>query len=248
MKHPPVTVILPTYNEAENIIPLIRAIQKYTPEGTDILVVDDNSPDGTAGRVRQFIKSHKVQTHVNLLVRTANRGLTNSLKAGITESKSDIVVWMDCDFSHPPEVMPRLLQAIKNGADIATATRFRDMAKQNRENATQTKLTSGLNTALSLFFGANITDYTTGFLAVRQTVLDQIPLRGNYGEYCIDLLVRAKGLGYRIEEIPYASPQRIHGESKTAPDLTTFIRHGYGYISTFLRLFWTIKILQNPAL
>lgn len=233
MKNPSVTVILPTYNEAENIVPLIRSILTHTPAVLTILVVDDNSPDGTAGRVRQLIKTRKTNTRVHLLVRTANRGLTNSLNAGITASKSDVVLWMDCDFSHPPEVIPHLLHAISDGADIALATRFRGKAKPPNESIVQTILTRILNTTLSLFFGHTVTDYTTGFLAVRRTVLDHIPLRGNYGEYCVDFIVRAQSAGYQIHEIPFVSPPRLHGTSKTS------LRNGYGYITTVLRLLWT---------
>ncbi|MBI4065019.1 glycosyltransferase [Candidatus Gottesmanbacteria bacterium] len=223
MKNSSLTVIIPTYNEAENIVPLLREIQKYIPAFSTILVVDDNSPDGTARLV-------KTNTHVKLLVRTGNRGLTNSLRDGISATKSDIVAWMDCDFSHPPEVLPKLLSGVQHGADIVLATRIHNHG-----------LSLLLNRLSMLLFGTSITDYTTGFLAARREVLSHIPLRGNYGEYCIDLLVRAQRKGYRIEEIPYASPPRRYGQSKTAPNISTLIRHGYGYIETVLRLLWTIK-------
>lgn len=225
MKHTSLTVILPTYNETDNIIPLIRAILNHTPRGTEILVVDDNSPDGTALRVRQFIKTHNTDTHVKLMVRTVNRGLTNSLNAGIVASNSDIVIWMDCDFSHPPEVIPLLLTGIRNGADIALATRKH-----------MPLLTGSLNRCVMALFGRDISDYTTGFLATRRTILQSLPLRGDYGEYCIDLLVRAKRQGYAIREIPYDSPPRKFGASKTAPDILTFARHGLGYVRTVFQL------------
>lgn len=228
MKHPSTTVILPTYNEAENIIPLIREIQKYIPASSTILVVDDNSPDGTAGLV-------KTDSQVKLLLRTGNRGLTNSLRDGISATKSDIVAWMDCDFSHPPEVVPKLLSRVERGADIVLASRIGNHG-----------LSLLINRLSMLLFGTSITDYTTGFLAVRREVLHTIPLRGNYGEYCIDLLVRAQAAGYRIEEIPYISPPRRYGRTKTAPNLSIFIHHGYGYMHTLLRLLRTVKILRRP--
>lgn len=215
MKLPTATVILPTYNEAENITALISAIQQKIPRDCEILVVDDNSPDGTAGLV-------KTNTHVKLLVRTKNRGLTNSLRDGISAAKSDIVVWMDCDFSHPPEVLPKLLSRVQHGTDIVLATRIHNHG-----------LSLLLNRLLMLLFGPSITDYTTGFLAARREVLSHIPLRGNYGEYCIDLLVRAQRMGYRIREIPYTSPPRRGGYSKTS------LYFGYGYLTTVFRLLWT---------
>ncbi len=236
MKHPSPTIILPTYNEAENIIVLIREIQRYTPAGSTILVVDDNSPDGTAHRVRRFIKSHKAQNTVRLMVRSMNRGLTNSLIDGIATAKSDVILWMDCDFSHPPSMLPKLIHTIEIGADIAIASRVNN-----------TGFSRILNSITQLLFGRNITDYTTGFLAARRRVLTRIPLRGNYGEYCIDLLVRAQAAGYRIDGIPYGSPPRRRGITKTAPTPAAFIRHGVGYIFTLLRLLWVIKVLRKPT-
>lgn len=222
MKHSSVTVILPTFNEKENVIPLIGAIKKYTPSNTTILVVDDNSPDGTAKKVQSFIRSNQSKG-VKLIVRTTHRGLTNSLNAGISKATSDIVVWMDCDFSHPPEVIPKLLSEINTGVDVVVAGRI-----QNRG------LSLCINSIAMFLFGSDITDYTTGFLAIKTSVVHRIPLRGDYGEYCIDLLVRAKRLGYTLKEIPYVSPRRKFGTSKTVP-----LRQGYGYIMTILKLLWT---------
>ncbi len=236
MKHPSVTIILPTYNETENIIELIVEIQRYAPAASPILVVDDNSPDGTAHRVRRFIKSQKANNNVHLMVRTMNRGLTNSLIDGIAAAKSDVVLWMDCDFSHPPSLLPKLMHTIEIGADIAIASRLNN-----------TGFSRILNSITQLVFGRNITDYTTGFLAARSHVIQRIPLRGNYGEYCIDLLVRSQAAGYRIDEIPYKSPPRRNGTTKTAPNVITFIHHGLGYISALLRLLWEIQVLRRPT-
>ena len=207
------TIILPTYNEAENINPLIRAIRKYVPQA-DILVVDDNSPDGTAQRV-------KTGPRVNLLVRTTSRGLTNSLREAIAASNTDLVAWMDCDFSHPPEVIPKLTKQIAS-ADIVIAGR-----------KIYPFLSVIINSVCQLFFGRDMHDYTTGFLVARRSILKTIPLRGNYGEYCIDLLVRAKRKGFRIVEVPYDSPPRAHGMSKTS------LRFWFWYLTTVWNLLWT---------
>lgn len=205
------TILLPTYNEAENINLLITAIRKYIPDA-DILVVDDNSPDGTA----------KIVKNARVLLRKTNRGLTHSLRDGIAAAKTDLIGWMDCDFSHPPEIIPHLLKAIENGADVA-------IAKRNIYPLFS-KIINGL---CMLFFGFDIHDYTTGFLVARRSVLTAIALRGNYGEYCIDLLVRAKRHGFRIVEIPYDSPPRYRGTSKTS------LTYGMGYLLTVWNLLWT---------
>lgn len=209
------TILLPTYNEAENINPLIRALRKYMPKA-DIIVIDDNSPDGTAALTKKG-------SRITVLKRTKNRGLTNSLRDGIKTAKTDLVAWMDCDFSHPPQIIPTLCMHIEGGgADIAVARR------------TSYPIFSGIiNLMCQVCFGRDIHDYTSGFLVSKRSVLQQLPLRGNYGEYCIDLLVRAKRKGYTIAEIPYESPPRTHGTSKTS------LTYGVGYLSTVWNLLWT---------
>jgi dolichol-phosphate mannosyltransferase len=238
MKSPTLTVLLPTYNEAENIVPLIEQIKKYSPKGTRILVVDDNSPDGTARAVRPLTGT---SSNVSIIVRKTNRGLTNSINDGIARVTTDVTMWMDCDFSHPPEIIPFLIASIRSGADIAIASRYSTRKPVNTSPGTfqaTTRLSSFLNTILMALFGNAVTDYTTGFLAVRTPVLRQIALRGDYGEYCQDFLVRAKRAGYEIREVSYRSPFRLHGDSKTAPNLSTLIRHGSGYVAAVARLWW----------
>src|SRR4030042_4305376 len=94
-----VSIILPTYNEAENILELINAItQTLRSYKKEFIVVDDNSPDGTSNIVKDFIKKNK-KNNIRLETRYKNKGLTNSIKRGIELSKGEIIVWLDCDFS-----------------------------------------------------------------------------------------------------------------------------------------------------
>jgi len=248
MNRPKTSIILPTYNEAGHITDLLEEIVRYAPPETEIIVVDDNSPDNTGALARRYIHTHRQTKRIRVITRLENRGLTNSLTEGITCAHGDIILWMDCDFSHPPDIIPKLIRAIDHGADIAIASRFRHIPStdpKNTQQQAQTVFSRLLNTALSIVFGPGITDYTTGFVAAKKAVLQKIPLRGNYGEYCVDLLVQALETGYRIEEIPFFSPQRRSGSSKTAPDVFTFFRHGSGYISTLIRLLWTQKLFRK---
>ena len=114
MKNIDVSIILPTFNEKENIIPLILDINKYVKGTKEIIVADDDSPDGTGIAVSNLIKKQKIK-NLKLVTRIRNHGLTNSIWDGIKFSKGKIIVWMDCDFSHPPEVIPKLLLEIDNG-------------------------------------------------------------------------------------------------------------------------------------
>src|SRR3989344_8764924 len=118
-----VSVILPTYNEAENIIKLIKEISNVIKHKKEIIVVDDNSPDGTSSIVKKF-KTKNKKINLRLETRFRNRGLTNSIRRGIELAKGDIIVWLDCDFSMPPKVVPRLLEKIEKGYDIVVGSRF----------------------------------------------------------------------------------------------------------------------------
>ena len=104
-----VSIILPTYNEAENIVPLIKEIQRLVKIKHEIIIVDDNSPDQTSKIVLAFIKKKRAK-NIRLKTRLSNRGLTNSIREGIRLSKGNVIVWMDCDFSMPPFVINKLLK------------------------------------------------------------------------------------------------------------------------------------------
>lgn len=232
---PSVSVVLPTFNERDNIAELIDAIQRELPE-PEIVVVDDNSPDGTSHIVQAIAEK---QPAVRLIYRTSERGLTSAIQRGIKESRGDVVFWMDCDFSMPPSTMPLLLQAIERGGDVAIGSRYAPGGKDARGHWMPIAFSAVINLAAKLFLGGPVHDYTTGFVAARRRVLDQIELQGDYGEYCIDFLTRAMRKGFRIVEVGYICQPREFGESKTAPSFMGFIRRGWKYVTTILRL--TVK-------
>ena len=235
-----ISVLLPTFNERENIAELIAAIDAALTEPHEIIVVDDNSPDGTWSIVEEITRTNP---RVRLERRMTDRGLTNSLRCGIELAKGDVIVWMDCDFSMPPSVIPQLLSQIAAGADIAVGSRF--VAGGRQKDATGSRdskwaiVLSTLGCAvmrLALF--PSFHDYTSGFIAVRRTVFDKIRLSGDYGEYFIDLIVRARLLGLRIVEIPYANVERRAGTSKTAPTFAILLKRCVQYGVQILRMEW----------
>jgi dolichol-phosphate mannosyltransferase len=237
---PSVSVILPTYNESGNIVPLLIALQKGLQEyKADFLVADDNSPDGTSDTVLVAKKKYTWK-NVAVLTRTHDRGLTNSIRDGISCTTGDIVVWMDCDFSHPPEIVPLLVAEVAKGYDAAVASRFAPLGKQkvkgHGDSQTAIGLSTALNVLLKILFRFDFHDYTSGFIAIRRTVLLKIPLRGDYGEYFIDLMCRFFFAGYRAKEIPFTSGSRLYGESKTGSDIGTLVHHGKDYFGTVLRI------------
>jgi dolichol-phosphate mannosyltransferase len=227
-----VSVTLPTFNERENIAALIAAIQKELPS-PEIVVVDDNSPDGTWQIVQTIAQN---DASVRLIRRTNERGLTSAIQRGIDEAQGDVVFWMDCDFSMPPATMPLLLKEIERGADVAIGSRYAPSGKDARGDWMPIAFSAAINFFAQLFLGRSVRDYTTGFVAARQSVLNQIRLHGDYGEYCIDFLARAKRKGFCIVEVGYVCKPREFGESKTAPSFIGFISRGWKYVTTILRL------------
>lgn len=239
---PSVSIVLPTYNEADNIVPLLTSLQKCMDTGTtEILVVDDASPDGTARKVREAVKVNAWK-NVSILERTEDRGLTNSIRDGIAHTTGAIVVWMDCDFSHPPDLVPVLVREVVRGKDAAVASRFAPDGKQKTadgghgDSSTAIGLSTALNVFLKILFRFDFHDYTSGYIAIRRSVLETLPLRGDYGEYFIDLMCRFFFAGHRVSEIPYESPPRRFGTSKTGSDPVSLIRHGFFYFATVFRV------------
>jgi dolichol-phosphate mannosyltransferase len=229
-----VSVVLPTFNERDNIGPLIHALLRCLDRvPAEVIVVDDDSPDGTWQIVAEMAEQ---DARVRLLHRVGERGLTSAIVAGIAQARGELVVWMDCDFSMPPEVVPRLVAAVDQGYDLGVGSRYVRGGRDAGHSWLGRAFSRTINFYASLLLGWQVRDYTSGFIAARRQVFDLVTLRGDYGEYCIDLLYRARRHGLRIKEIPYECVPRERGESKTAVDLWGYLRRGRKYVATVLRL------------
>ncbi|UCD54937.1 MAG: glycosyltransferase [Candidatus Omnitrophota bacterium] len=235
------SVILPALNEAENIHPLIDAIKDALQDVHEIIVVDDDSPDGTAGIVENMIKTGKYP-FLKLEVRQESHGLTNSIKRGIELASGDAIGWMDCDFSMPPKYLPVLLSLINAGHDVAVGSRF--VLGGNwigeKTDPANTPLAVALSRLMNLFtqicLDHRFKDYTSGFVVARKEIFDRIELKGDYGEYFIDFIYRVLKLNYRVVEIPYVWASRRGGYSKTGSSLGDYCKRGWKYIATTIRL------------
>jgi len=241
-------VVLPTYNEAGNIVELCRAIHAAIAQPHEIIIVDDNSPDGTSRLVEKVIHSGEIPG-LRLETRMTDRGLTKSIQRGIDLARGDTVVWLDCDFSMPPAVIPQLLAKVEAGFDIAVASRFVRGGKYKEsdrwfgghESRAAILLSRLLNWFLTHALFWRFTDYTSGFIAIRKDVLGKIRLRGDYGEYFIDLIFRAILLGYSCVEIPYVNVPRRVGESKTGSSFMVLFNRGLPYLATIVRM-WGLRL------
>jgi len=243
MQKTPLTVILPTYDEKENIEDLIKEIYVVFDKSIEIIVVDDNSPDGTAKIVDSIIKKNRYPK-LRLILRKKNRGLTNSIQEGISKSKGKLISWMDCDFSMPPKKLKELYDTVNNDHfDIAVGSRFvrggsfKKNVKGNKESILVILLSRIMNYTIQYLLGMNFKDYTSGFIVAKKNVFNKIKLNGDYGEYFIDLMFNAYYQGFSFVEIPYICVPRKKGYSKTGESILDLLSKGLKYIQVASKLF-----------
>lgn len=233
---PQISIVMPTFNEAGNIEILIKrtlaALGNY-PGGVEIIVVDDNSPDGTWKLVQNYAQR---DSRVRLIHRRDESGLTSAISRGIHEARGQWVGWMDCDLSMPPEDWPMLADALANGADMAVGSRYVPGGGDVAHSFTGRTFSRIINIYAGVILDWSIKDYTSGFILGRKEVFGQIDLRGDYGEYCIDMLYRTSKAGFTIKELPYKCVPREAGESKTATNVWGYLTRGVNYVTTVLKL------------
>lgn len=204
-------MIIPTYNEVENmgvIIPRLVKILGKERIPFEIIVMDDNSPDGTARKVRKLSKKYP-QAHA--VVRKENRGLSPSVIDGYAEASGDVLLVMDADMSHPPEVVPEMYRAIVDrGADISVGSRH---AKEGGiENWPLSRKIISWGAALLSRPLTSCSDPMSGFFAVRPGVIRNAPLKAQGYKILLEVLV--KGNYEKVEEVPIVFRDREYGESK----------------------------------
>jgi dolichol-phosphate mannosyltransferase len=213
----PVVVVIPTYNERENVERTIAAILDR-PLKPDVLVVDDNSPDGTADAVRALVE--KEPDRVGLLVRPHKQGLGPAYAAGfdavLAAGRHDVVVQMDVDGSHDPADVDRLAAALTD-ADLALGSRYVDGGNVSGWTRGREWLSRGGNTYARLILGSSVHDLTGGFKAWRADLLREVgastTASDGYG-FQIEMTARAARAGARIVEVPIVFRDRIAGQSK----------------------------------
>jgi dolichol-phosphate mannosyltransferase len=237
-----VSVIMPTFNEAGHIQDLIRETAAVL-EGNgirefEILVVDDDSPDLTWEKAQTTPGLDA--SRLRVIRRERDRGLTASLREGIRAARHDVVIWMDCDFSHPPSKIAQLLFMLDEGYDVAVNSRYAIGGGEDRVGkggAIQLILSRLLNWGIRFMLKPSFSDYTSGFVAARQSVLKTHELSGDYGEYFIDFIYSVlRDKRFRVCELPYVAPPRRSGKSKTGTSLGQYLGRGSKYLWTVVRL------------
>lgn len=215
-----VLVIIPTYNEAENITAVVARVRAAVPEA-DVLVADDNSPDGT-GKFADELAATDEQVHV--LHRKGKEGLGAAYLAGFDwgiERGYGVLVEMDADGSHQPEELPRLLTALK-GADLVLGSRWVPGGRVVNWPRHREMLSRGGSTYSRMLLGVPIRDVTGGFRAFRAETLQGLGLTEVASQgYCfqVDLARRAVEAGFHVVEVPITFVERELGDSKMSRDI-----------------------------
>jgi dolichol-phosphate mannosyltransferase len=211
-------VCVPTYDERENLEPLVRALGEVLDTRRDrVLVIDDDSPDGT-GELAAALADEL--PWLDVLHRTAKEGIGRAYLAGfgrVLESDAQLVLEMDCDFSHDPADVPRLIAACEGGADLALGSRWVDGGGTVNWGLARRLISRGGSLYARVVLGVPVRDLTGGFKCFRRLVLETIDLdaiatRG-YG-FQIEGTYRAIRAGFRVVELPITFVDRRVGESK----------------------------------
>jgi dolichol-phosphate mannosyltransferase len=208
-------IIIPTFNEMENLPLIVEAVFKVVP-AVEILVVDDGSPDGT-GALADELSARDGRVHV--LHRTAKEGLGRAYVAGFDWALPrgyELIFEMDCDFSHRPEHLPDFLAAARE-ADLVLGSRYVKGGATEDWPLLRKAISYGGNTYARLVLGLPYKDLTGGFKCFHRRVLEALPLHDLFSfGYCfqIELTYRAHKKGFRIAQVPITFPDRKRGTSK----------------------------------
>lgn len=206
-----ITIIIPTYNEKENIPILVDLIfQIYTRNSLDgkIIIVDDNSPDGT-GKIADELSLEN--NRIKVLHRKGKEGLSSAVMEGFKHTEADIIGVMDADLSHPPDVIPELVLPILNGeSEFAMASRY--LRKEKIEKWPIIRKITSLGATILARPLTNISDPMSGFFFFKKNIIDGVTLSPIGYKIMLEIVV--KGNYQNIKEIPFTFRDRYKGESK----------------------------------
>jgi dolichol-phosphate mannosyltransferase len=228
-----ISIILPTLNESGHIESLIQNILKYTKSyNREIIVVDDNSSDGTICILKKLQKQKKI----NFVLRLRKKSLRKSIQTGINKSKGNIICWMDADFSHHPKYLPQIINAvIFGGFDVAV--NVRNFYKRKDKKFFHAALSLVLNISLRILLFYKFKDYTSGFICIKKKIFKNYNLEGDYGEYFISLIYFCIKNKLKIKQMSYKEFFRRSGKSKTGSNILHFIKRGIKYYTIAIKCF-----------
>jgi dolichol-phosphate mannosyltransferase len=254
------SIIIPTYNESQNILQLIDAIRSHlkTTTNIELVVVDDNSPDGTGKLVEEYATSSSVSTIIDgsiampcagknyenndreihdseknylikVIKRANNRGLISAILEGVRASRGKYVLVMDGDFSHSPEIIPEMLHEIENsGYDIVIGSRYTKGGSTDGWPFRRRLISKGATKLAQYGLKIKIKDPMSGFFVCKREVIEDLEIDTFGFKILLEILVKKRGI--KVKEIPYTFVNRKLGESKM--DLKV--------ISNYLKAVWIL--------
>lgn len=221
-----ISIILSTYNEASVIEQTINEIFKYL-KNAEVILVDDNSPDGTLERVKKI-------NNPNLKIYSRkSRGLASAFLLGLINSTGDIVGWLDSNMDSLAAKLPDMISKLDNN-DLVLLSRYVEGGKDERKGL---RILSSrmVNLICRFMLGKNIRDYTSGIFVMNRSVLNEvIPISYGHGEFFIEFLYKAKQKDIKILEIPFTQPPDKEGMSKTASNIPRFIYLSFFYMTRII--------------
>jgi dolichol-phosphate mannosyltransferase len=232
------TVCLPTYNELENLEAMVTSLGDVLREGDRVLVIDDASPDGT-GELADRLAT--VFPFVSVLHRPRKEGLGPAYIAGFRRALADgaeLVLEMDCDFSHDPSAVPSLIAAAEAGADLVLGSRYIPGGTIPNWGVVRRVISLGGNIYAQVLLQSRLRDLTGGFKCFRACVLETVALDeiGSRGyAFQIETTYRVVRAGFRVVEIPISFSDREHGHSKMSKNIV-------------LEAMWKVPLLRLRAL
>ena len=222
-----ISIIIPTFNESQNILKILKSIGESLPKNiiTQAIVVDDSSPDGTGTIVEDYLKNlKKVATYsIDVIHRKTKSGLSSAILNGIQHAKGDTIVVMDSDFSHPPNMIPKMLDTLKKyQCDIVVASRY-VRGGLIRDWSLKRKIMSKFATIIAKKgLRIDTADPMSGFFAFKRTIIKGLKFDAIGYKMLLEILVKTKGA--TVKEIPYTFTDRKFGSSKVTA--STVIDYG----------------------
>lgn len=235
------SIVIPTYNESKNIVRILDSLRTaLTREmNAEIIVVDDNSPDGTSQTVEEYAKSSENSEYSIQIIRRENkRGLSSAIVTGIERAKGDAVVVMDSDMSHPPQTIPKMVEELQSSdCDIVVASRYVKGGAVSGWPFKRKLISKGATKIAQHGLGIKIKDPMSGFFAFKRHIVNNIKFDAIGYKILLEILVKAKGA--KVKEIPYTFINRTTGSSKL--DFSV----GVGYLQSIWKLYRYGKSVQS---
>lgn len=221
-----VSIILSTYNEASVIENTISEIFKYV-NNVEIILVDDNSPDGTLEKAKKI-------DNLNLKIFSRkSRGLASAFSLGLINSSGDIVGWIDSNMGILAKQLPGMIEKLSSH-DIVVLSRYVDGGKDERSKF-RVLSSKVINLACRIILSKEIKDYTSGVFVMKRNVLSTVvPISYGHGEFFIEFIYKAYKKGLNIIELPYIHPKDIEGMSKTATNIFRFSTLSFNYFTRII--------------